>query len=68
VQTPGRPPRYHSYLLRCWEEDGVVTGWRFMLENPHNGEKRGFDSGAALLTFLEEELAEGAAPAKEHGT
>lgn len=31
VQISKHPPRYHSYLLRCWEEEGVMTRWRFML-------------------------------------
>ena len=67
VQMPKRLPRYHSYLLRCWEEDGVMTRWRFMLENPHNGEKQGFESCEEFMTFLEGEL-EGATLAKERGT
>ena len=68
VRIPKRLPRYHSYLLRCWEEDGVVTSWRFMLENPHTGEKQGFDSCEALLAFIESELAKGVTPMKERGT
>lgn len=45
----------------------MVPSWRFMLENPHNGEKQGFSSCETLLTFLESKLAEGATPAKELG-
>jgi hypothetical protein len=60
------PARHHSYLLRFWQEER----WRFMLENPHSGEKRGFDSLETLVTFLEAELAGGRDPAgeKERGT
>ena len=47
------PPQYHSYLLRFWKE----TDWRFMLENPHSGEKRGFGSCEELMAFIEAELA-----------
>lgn len=56
VQVPKWPPRYHSYLLRCWEEDGAVKSWRFMLENPHNGAKQGFSSCEDLLAFVGSEL------------
>jgi hypothetical protein len=47
-----KPLRYHSYLLRFWEESG--QSWRFMLENPHSGERRGFGSLEALVAFLGE--------------
>ena len=56
MQMPKKLPRYHSYLLRFWEEDGAVKSWRFMLENPHSGEKRGFGSCEELMAFLEAEL------------
>ncbi|MBA2664413.1 MAG: hypothetical protein H0U74_19150 [Bradymonadaceae bacterium] len=46
------PPPYHSYLLRFWRE----SGWRFMLENPHTGERKGFGSFEALVAFLQEEV------------
>jgi hypothetical protein len=48
------PPQYHSYLLRFWKEGS----WRFMLENPHTGERKGFGSFAALVAFLEEQMGE----------
>ncbi len=63
MQMSKRPPRYHSFLLRCWEEEGA--GWRFMLENPHNGEKQGFGSCEQLVTFLEGEMAGSPEPAHE---
>ena len=41
-----KPPRYRSYLLTFWEErshdSGVPTQWRFSLEDPHSGTRRGF--------------------------
>ncbi len=54
-----QPPRYCSYLLRCWEERTQHRErprvWRYSLENPHTGERRGFPSIDALLTFLRAE-------------
>jgi hypothetical protein len=46
------PPQYHSYLLRFWRE----SSWRFTLENPHTGERKGFGSFEALMAFLKEEV------------
>ncbi len=57
----GDAPRYHAYLLRCWAERGqdAITSltWRCSLEGPHTGERRGFADLAALLAFLDAELA-----------
>jgi hypothetical protein len=56
-----KPPRYRSYLLAFWEErsrDPSVPGvWRFSLEDPHSGERRGFASLEALVAALEREMA-----------
>jgi hypothetical protein len=60
--TPAAP--YRSWLLRCWHERGaagLAGGWRFSLEEPGTGERRGFGSLEALLAFLERALA-GAGP------
>lgn len=56
MSSLGRAPRYHSYLLRCWSEGPGV--WRFSVEDPHTGERRGFTEMAALITFLEATLCE----------
>jgi hypothetical protein len=72
----GAAPRYRAYLLRCWAEHGPAAPapavWRYSLEDPHTGERRGFADLAALLGFLRAELAlgcddppGGAAPAGE---
>ena len=54
------PPRYCSYLLRCWEErsDDPLSPhpWRFSLEDPHTGQRRGFATFEALVAFLRQEL------------
>ncbi len=50
------PPRYCSYLLRCWQEPSLVhlrpAAWRFSLENPHTGQRHGFATFDALMAFL----------------
>ena len=56
----GRPPRYCAYLLRCWESpdqgDGLLPAWRYSLEDPHSGARRGFASLEALVAHLRAEL------------
>jgi hypothetical protein len=51
-----RPPRYCSYLLRCWQEpaaqpDGAAH-WRFSLEDPQTGERVAFAELERLIGFL----------------
>lgn len=52
----GHAPRYHAYVLRCWAETPGV--WRFSVENPHTGERRGFGDMPALMAFLEATLCQ----------
>ena len=54
-----RPPRYCAWLLRCWTRRGPESAWRFSLEDPHTGERRGFAGLEALVAFLQAELARG---------
>ena len=52
-------PRYCSYLLRCWQERSLrqsAADWRFSLEDPHTGQRRGFVTFEALVAFLRQEL------------
>ncbi len=51
---PGRAPRYHSYLLRCWSDGPGI--WRFSVEDPHTAARRGFPTMAALVAFLDATL------------
>jgi hypothetical protein len=47
-----RPPQYHSYLLRFWEERGQQPSvWRFSLEDPQTDQRYGFASLEALDVF-----------------
>ena len=55
-----KPPRYQSYMLRCWEmrsqqPDRPAT-WRFSLEDPQTREKHAFPDLEALVSFLQAEL------------
>ncbi len=58
--THDKPPRYQSYVLRCWEvrsqyPDRPAT-WRYSLEEAQTREKRAFADMEALVTFLQTEL------------
>lgn len=52
---PSKPTEYRSFLLRLWavspDEPRV---WRFSLEDPHTGERRGFANWERLQEFLKE--------------
>ena len=56
------PPRYQSYVLRCWEMRsqrlGRAATWRFSLEDPPTREKHAFSGLEPLVTFLQTELEE----------
>lgn len=54
-----QPLRYQSYLLRCWEEadaSSALTIWRFSLEDPRTGQRRGFANLTTLVIALQDEL------------
>ena len=55
-----KPPRYRSYLLAFWEERGLdsqgLAVWRFSLEDPRTGQRRGFASLEALVAVLKHEI------------
>jgi hypothetical protein len=58
-----KPSRYLSYIVRCWQEPSVHAGretkvWRFSLQDPRTGQRRGFATLEALLVSLQEELAD----------
>lgn len=62
MKTPSPRPPYRAWLLRCWREvdsDMEQRGhWRFNLEEPGSGMRRGFSSLPALIAWLEDRLAE----------
>ena len=56
-----KPPRYRSYLLTLWEERSsdpkAPEVWRFSLEDPRTGQRRGFAGLEALVAALQREIA-----------
>ena len=56
-----KPPRYRSYLLTFWVERSqdpkTPKVWRFSLEDPHTGQRRGFASLEALVAALQQEMS-----------
>jgi hypothetical protein len=55
MPIPDEPPRYQVFLLRCWEEHSEhpeLDAWRFSLQDPSTGQRRGFASLEALFAFL----------------
>ena len=59
-----KPPRYRTYLLTVWEErshdPAAHVVWRFRLEDPRTGERRGFADLETLMAALEQEIGEAA--------
>lgn len=56
-----RPPGYHSYVLRFWEERSTESAkaiWRFSLEDPLTDQRFGFPNLEALVAWLQSEMAE----------
>ena len=55
-----KPPRYHSFLITMWQERSQSTDvsvvWRFRMEDPHTGQRRGFADMDALVAALQQEI------------
>ena len=66
--TLNKPGRYVAYLLRCWveqrEDAAAPPAWRFSLEDPHTGRRRGFASLEQLVAALVADCS-GAPPTAE---
>jgi hypothetical protein len=66
-----KPPCYRSYLLTCWgkqsQDPFEPVVWRFRLEDPHTGRRRGFASLDALVAALQREMAERSTDAEGDG-
>ncbi len=69
MNQSGERSRYQVYILRLWRKpadaaDAVESAtsaepsaaWRFVLEEPQTGQRRGFADFGALMSFLEMEL------------
>lgn len=54
-----RPPQYHSYLLRFWEERGETETepvWRFMIQDPQTHERFGFANLDTLVIWIQQKI------------
>ncbi len=61
-------PGYQAYLLRFWKEQDWKTetySWRFSLENPRTGQRQGFASLEALVSFVQATMASAQADQRE---
>jgi hypothetical protein len=72
-EFPAEPLRYRSYVVRCWQESSIHAGrgmrvWRFSLQDPGTGERRGFASLEALMGMLQAELADDKAGLERQGS
>ncbi len=50
---------YQAYLLRIWRDHNHPADdlpWRFSLEDPHTGARRGFQNLEMLTAFLRTQL------------
>jgi hypothetical protein len=56
--TPTNPSSsFRIYLLSVWQElDSGKGKLRFRLEDPHTGERLGFDRAEALVDHIQDEL------------
>ena len=63
MNPSGRHSRYQVYVLRLWQEPGDTqepsAAWRFVLEEPKTGQRRGFRDLVALMDFLKMEQERG---------
>ncbi len=53
------PLPYIVYVLRLWSGSDDEAGWRFSLEDPRTGARRGFGDVEELAAFLQSETAKG---------
>ena len=55
-----KPPHYRSFLITMWQERSrdkeIAVVWRFRLEDPHTGQRRGFANLKALIDALQQEM------------
>ena len=44
---------YQVYVMRIWQEQTTPQVWRFVLEDPNSGQRRGFSCLSELTAYLE---------------
>jgi hypothetical protein len=66
----GKPPTYRSFLLTLWQEHSGGSSepavWRFRLEDPRTGQRRGFANLEALVAALQEDISSWSCPYHEN--
>jgi hypothetical protein len=54
------PTTYRAFLITCWQERSqdpqVPAVWRFSLEDPRDGTRRGFATLEAVMLALEQKI------------
>ena len=63
MNRSGEKSRYQVYVLHRWREPADTIEhtptWRFIIEEPKTGQRRGFKDLAALMDFLKMEMQRG---------
>ncbi len=62
------PPRYQVFMLRAWAESSDAAGpttWRFSVEAPDTGQRRGFAGLEALVAYLTNQFGRQGPPSAE---
>jgi hypothetical protein len=54
-ELPNQRPKYHSYLLRLWQE-GPDADWHIYLQDVNTGVQRGFLDLASLISYLQTQI------------
>jgi hypothetical protein len=50
--SPDHSLRYQTFVLRVWQEAETASGWRCSLEDPHTGERIGFQNIDLMSAYL----------------
>ncbi len=59
THTETSKSEYQAYLLRIWRDHkrpDDTSPWRFSLEDPHTGARRGFQNLEMLTAFLRTQI------------
>ena len=60
MNQSGTHSLYQVYVLRLWQEPAELSEppstWRYVLEEPKTGQRRGFADFSTLIDFLKSEM------------
>jgi hypothetical protein len=51
--NPNNRDTYQVHILRKWQEQSIRSDWRFILENPKTGSRRGFACLSDMTIYLQ---------------